>query len=158
MERKTQVHAEPGRQDLLITRDFELPLELLFKAYSEAELFEAWMGTRVLQFEPRPQGSYRFETCTPQGIPVFQAHGVFHEFRPGQRITRTFEMDNASIGAQLEFLEFSSIDADHSRLVMHSIYRSAALRDEQLRQPFAYGINMAHDRLQQILRPQPLQS
>jgi len=48
MEEKTKVHAEDGKQELIITREFDLPVELVFKAYSEAELFEQWMGTKVL--------------------------------------------------------------------------------------------------------------
>jgi uncharacterized protein YndB with AHSA1/START domain len=48
MEKKTRVDAEAGKQDLVITRDFELPLDLLFKAYVEPEIVEQWMGTKVL--------------------------------------------------------------------------------------------------------------
>ena len=49
MERKTKIHAEDGKQELVITREFDLPLELLFKAYAEPELVEQWMGTKVLK-------------------------------------------------------------------------------------------------------------
>ena len=35
MERKTKVHAEDGKQEIVITREFDLPLELLFKAYED---------------------------------------------------------------------------------------------------------------------------
>ncbi|HBO73061.1 MAG TPA: ATPase, partial [Marinilabiliales bacterium] len=48
MEQRTKVIAEDGKQDLLITREFELPLELLFRAYVEPEIIEQWMGTKVL--------------------------------------------------------------------------------------------------------------
>jgi len=51
MEVKTKINAEEGKQDLTITREFDLPLNLLFKAYSEAELVEQWMGTNVLKFD-----------------------------------------------------------------------------------------------------------
>jgi uncharacterized protein YndB with AHSA1/START domain len=150
MERRTQVHAEAGRQDLLITREFELPVALLFRAYADAELFEQWMSTKLLQYDARQHGSYRMETSNAEGLPVFGAHGVFHEFVEDQKITRTFEMDNAPFGAQLEFLEFTAIDEDRSALRIQVIYRSGGLRDQLLKLPFAYGINMAHDRLQDI--------
>ena len=45
MEKKTTVTAEEGKQDLTITRTFDLPVDLLFKAYTETELLEQWMGT-----------------------------------------------------------------------------------------------------------------
>ena len=49
MEPKTKINAEEGKQDLTITREFDLPLEFLFKAYEEAEIVEQWMGTKVLK-------------------------------------------------------------------------------------------------------------
>ena len=67
MERKTKVNAEEGKQELMITREFDLPLELLFKAYAEAEIVEQWMGTKVLKLESKKHGSYQFETTDPRG-------------------------------------------------------------------------------------------
>lgn len=153
MERKTKINAEEGRQDLVITREFDLPLALLFKAYAEPEIVAQWMGTKVLQLENKRHGAYQFETADPQGNVVFRAHGTIHEFVPDQKITRTFEMDNAGFDVQLEFLEFESLTGDTSKLTMHVIYRSAEHRERQLRLPFAYGLNMAHDRLQEVVNP-----
>lgn len=150
MERKTKVHAEDGKQDLIITREFELPLELLFKAYAEAELVEQWMGNKVLKLESRNHGSYLFETKDPQGNVLFRANGVIHSFVPNRNITRTFEMENAPFPVQLEFLEFEELGTDTSRLTMHIVYKSVSDRDNMLKLPFAYGINMAHNRLQEI--------
>ena len=108
MEQKTKIIAEEGKQELMITREFELPLELLFKAYQEPELVEQWMGTKVLKLENKKHGSYSFET-SHNGEVVFRANGAIHEFIPNQKIIRTFEMENAAIGVQLEFLEFEKL-------------------------------------------------
>ena len=51
MEQLTKVNAEDGKQEIVITREFDLPLELLFKAYVEPEIVEQWMGTKVLKLE-----------------------------------------------------------------------------------------------------------
>ncbi len=150
MERKTKVHAEEGKQELTITREFELPLELLFKAYVEPEIVEQWMGTKVLKLENKKHGSYQFETTDPKGN-KHGFSGTIHAFAPNQKITRTFEMENAPFGVQLEFLEFETLGDDASRLNMHVIYRSVAVRDEILKLPFTQGINMAHNRIQEIL-------
>lgn len=150
MERKTKVSAEDGQQDLIITRVFDLPLSLLFKAYEEAELLAQWMGTKVLKLENRQHGSYQFETTDAQGRPVFRAHGAIHEFVPLQKITRTFEMENTPFPPQLEFLEFESLTENTSRLTMHVIYKSVEDRNQILQLPFAKGLNMAHNRLQEI--------
>jgi uncharacterized protein YndB with AHSA1/START domain len=150
MERKTKINAEDGKQELVITREFELPLELLFKAYAEPEIVEQWMGTKVLKLENKRHGGYQFETTDPKGN-KHGFHGVIHEFLPNQKITRTFEMENASFDVQLEFLEFERLTDDTSKLNMHVIYRSVAVRDAMLKLPFAQGINMAHNRIQNIL-------
>jgi uncharacterized protein YndB with AHSA1/START domain len=151
MERKTKVNAEDGKQDLLITREFELPVELLFKAYTESELIEQWMGTKVLKLENKKYGGWQFQTKDPKGNIAFQANGVIHEFIQNQKIIRTFEMENASFGVQLEFLEFEKLSDETSKLNMQVVYRSAAHRDQVLKLPFAFGVNMAHDRLQEIV-------
>ena len=151
MELKTKINAENGAQDLLITRDFDLPLELLFKAFAEPEIVAQWMGTKVLKLEGKKHGSWQFETSDAKGNVVFKANGTIHEFSPNRKITRTFEMENAPFDVQLEFLEFEELTPDTSKLTMHVIYRSVALRDQILKLPFAQGINMAHNRIQQIV-------
>lgn len=150
MEQKTKIHAEDGKQELVITREFDLPVELLFKAYEDPEIVEQWMGTKVLKMENKKHGSYQFETTDPRGNKhVFS--GTIHEFIPGKKITRTFEMENTPFGVQLEFLEFEQLTDDTSKLTMHSIFRSVTLRDELLKLPFTWGINMAHNRLEEIV-------
>jgi uncharacterized protein YndB with AHSA1/START domain len=150
MERKTHVAAEAGRQEILITREFDLPVALLFKAYVTPEIVEQWMGTKVLKWEPKKHGSYTIETADAKGNVVFQANGVIHEYRPEQKITRTFEMEHTPFGVQLEFYEFESLTDATSKLHMRVIYESVAHRDRVLQLPFAQGINMAHNRLQDI--------
>ena len=151
MEQKTKIHAENGKQELVITREFDLPLELLFKAYEEAEIVEQWMGTKVLKLDNKKHGGYQFETSDAKGNVVFRANGTIHEFVPNQKITRTFEMENTPFDVQMEFLEFESLTNGTSKLTMHIVYRSIALRDQILQMPFAQGINMAHNRLQNIV-------
>ena len=151
MELKTKVKAEDTRQDLLITREFDLPLELLFKAYTEPEIVEQWMGTKVLKLDNRKHGSWQFETKNPQGEVVFRANGTIHEFTPNRNITRTFEMENSEFPAQLEFLEFEKLTDHTSRLNMHIVYKSLEFRNKMLQLPFAKGLNMAHNRLQEIV-------
>ena len=149
MNQKTKVNAENGKQDLLITRDFDLPVELLFKAYVEPDIIEQWMGTKVLKLDNKKHGSWQFETSDPKGNVVFRANGTIHEFSPNERITRTFEMENTPFGVQLEFLEFEKLTNDTSSLKMHVVYKSAGQRDQVLKLPFTNGINMAHNRLQE---------
>ena len=150
MEQKTKINAEDGKQELVITREFDLPLELLFKAYVEPEIVEQWMGTKVLKLENKKHGGYQFETTDPKGN-KHGFSGVIHEFSPNKKITRTFEMEHTPFGVQLEILAFEELTDDTCRLNMHVIYESVAQRDEVLKLPFAQGINMAHNRIQDIV-------
>src|SRR3569623_626965 len=122
MEGKTTITVEEGKQELLVTREFDLPLDLLFRAYAEPEILEEWMGTKVLKLENKKHGSYQFETIDPNGN-AHRFNGVIHEFNANQRITRTFEMENTKFGVHLEFLEFEKLTDDTSRLNMHMIFR-----------------------------------
>src|SRR3954468_22979891 len=123
MEQKTKINAEEGKQELTITREFDLPVELLFKAYAEPELVEQWMGTKVLKLENKKHGSYQFETTDPKGN-KHRFNGVIHEFISNKKITRTFEMENTPFDVQLEFLQFKKLSDDTSKLTMHVVYKS----------------------------------
>ncbi|MGJ1430606.1 SRPBCC family protein [Sphingobacterium spiritivorum] len=149
MEHKTKVSAEDNKQEISITRTFDLPVDLLFKAYEEAHIVEQWMGTKVLKLESKPHGSYAFET-SHNGNVVFRANGTIHEFVPNQRITRTFEMENSPFPVQLEYLSFEKITEESSRLTMQIVFKSVTYRNQLLQMPFAQGISLAHDRLQSV--------
>jgi uncharacterized protein YndB with AHSA1/START domain len=150
MEQKTKVHAEDGKQDLTITRQFDLPVDLAFKAYVEPEIVEQWMGTKVLKLENKKHGCYQFETTDPKGN-KYAFNGTIHEFEPNSKIIRTFEFENTPFGVQLEVLVFEKINDDTSKLSIHVIYESVEQRDQVLKMPFTQGINMAHNRLQEIV-------
>lgn len=155
MDLKTKVGAGEGSQDIMITREFDLPVDLLFRAHVEPGLFEQWMSheygiVKVLRYEGRKFGGWQFTTSSPEGVVLFGASGVIHEFSPNQRIVRTFEMDDPAFDAQLEFMEFKDL-GERSRLEMQIVYRSTDARDRMLKLPFAQGLSMAHDRLQEII-------
>ncbi len=150
MEQKTKIEAEEGKQDIIVTREFDLPVELLFKAYTDPILLEQWMGLTVLKLENENHGSFEFET-TRNGKVIFTANGTIHQVIPNKTIIRTFEMNNLLAGVRLEFLEFESTTTDTSKLTMKMIYQSPQHRAEQLKLPFANGLNMAHHRLQELL-------
>jgi uncharacterized protein YndB with AHSA1/START domain len=150
MDQKTKITAEEGKQDLVITREFDLPVELLFNAYSEPEIVEQWMGTKVLKLENKKHGSYQFETTDPKGN-KYRFNGTIHEFSLNRRIARTFEFENMPFGVQLELLDFERLSDETSKLNIHTVYESGSQRDQMLKMGMSPGINMAHNRLQEIV-------
>ena len=99
MEQKTKIHAEENKQELVITREFDLPVDLLFKAHADPEIIGQWLsyehGTIKVTQENKKYGTWQFETTDPKGNKIFGTDGVILEFVPNEKITRTFEMANA---------------------------------------------------------------
>jgi uncharacterized protein YndB with AHSA1/START domain len=151
MEQKTKVKAESGKQDYVITREFDLPLELLFRAFTESDFVEEWMDTKVLKLESKKHGSYQLEKRDAQDNVTFRANGAIHELIPNQIIIRTFEMENAPAGVQLEIYAFEKLTDDTSKLNMHVIYESGEKRDQVLQYGLVQGVNWAHNRIQEVL-------
>ncbi|REH54688.1 uncharacterized protein YndB with AHSA1/START domain [Tenacibaculum gallaicum] len=150
MEQKTKVTAEAGKQEILINRIFDLPIEHLFMAYVDPEIIEQWMGTKVLKLESKANGSYQFETTDGAGNKHL-IKGVIHEFIPQKKIIRTFEMDSMPFGVQLEVFTFEKLTDSKSKLIKKVIYQSVKYRDENLKLPFKMGINWAHQRLEEVV-------
>src|SRR5512146_2476397 len=93
----TKITAEPGKQELFITREFDAPRELVFKAFTDPELYVQWLGPRSMKmklekFEPRSGGAWRYIHIDPQGN-EYGFHGVYHEVLPPERLIDTFEFE-----------------------------------------------------------------
>ena len=109
------------------------------------------MGTKVLLLESKKQGAYRFQTTDANGNILLQSIGVIHDLVLNQKITRTFEMENTPFPVQLEYLEFEKLTEQTSKLNMQVVCKSVSDRDALLKLPFAFGINLAHNKLQETL-------
>ncbi|HMR88286.1 MAG TPA: SRPBCC domain-containing protein [Saprospiraceae bacterium] len=153
MQQKTHVEATENKQEIVITRLFNLSVDLLFKAYIEKDLVAQWMGTQVIKLDSHNHGSYIFETKDPMGN-IHRFNGTIHDIEVNKKITRTFELENTSFPVQLEFLTFESVDKNVSKLTIKIIYKSVEDRDNMLKLPFAHGINIAHNRLEELFDQQ----
>ena len=156
---KTKFNAEDGKQDITITREFDLPVELLFRAHVDPEIIVQWKAppnatAKILKFGGKKHGSYQMQSTDAQGKIVSSVHGVIHEFIPNKKIIRTFEIENAPIGVQLEIYDFETLTDNTSKLTMHVIYESGAIRDQLLKMPGAQGnaMGIAHDKMEEIMK------
>jgi uncharacterized protein YndB with AHSA1/START domain len=153
---KTTIAAEPGKQELFITREFDAARELVFRAHTEPGLFVKWLGPRGLEttletFEPVSGGRWRFIQKDADGN-EFGFHGVFHEVLP-ERMIQTFEFEGLPEGGHvvLETLEFESLPNDRTRLTSQSVYRSVADRDGMVQAGMETGVVEGYERLDEIL-------
>ncbi|TNE79948.1 MAG: ATPase [Bacteroidetes bacterium] len=151
MELKTQVKAADALPEIHIHRTFDLPVHLLYLAYSKAEFIAQWMGNTVVKLEHQNHGSYVFQKTDNDGNVLFKANGTIHSVKENEEIIRTFEMENVGFPVQLEFLTFKSTGPATSELHIKLVFKSVEDRNNQLKMPFAQGLNAAHNQLQNLM-------
>ena len=154
---KTTITAEPGKQELFIIREFDAPRELVFRAYTDPEIYAQWLGPKDLTttfevFEPVNGGKYRFIQKDKDGH-EFSFHGVTHEVLAPERIIGTFEFDGLPEAGHvvLETTRFEAIAGDRTRVTSQSVFQSVADRDGMLQSGMEVGANEGYERLDELL-------
>ena len=154
---KTNIIAEPGRQDILITREFDAPRELVFKAFTDPELYVQWLGPRDLAmtletFEPKSGGSWRYIHRDKEGN-EYAFHGVNHEVTAPERIIGTFEFEGLPEQGHvtLETARFEALPGDRTRMTIQSVFQSVEDRDGMLQSGMEGGMNESYARLDELL-------
>jgi uncharacterized protein YndB with AHSA1/START domain len=154
---KMSVTAEPGKLDLWITREFDAPRDLVFKAYTDADLYVNWFGPRALTttlevFEPRSGGRWRAVQKDKDGN-VFGFHGVNHEVLAPERIIGTFEFEGLPEAGHvvLETTRFEALPGGRTRIKSQSVFQSVEDRDGMIQSGMESGAAEGYDRLDEIL-------
>ena len=154
---KTNITVEPGKQELFITREFDAPRELVFRAYTDPELYAQWLGprdltTRFETFEPVSGGKYRFIQKDKDGN-EYAFHGVNHEVTAPERIIGTFEFEGLPETGHvvLETSRFEALPGNRTRVTAQSIYQSVSDRDGMVQSGMERGVNEGYERLDEIL-------
>ena len=157
MANKTEITAQPGKQEVLITREFDAPRELVFKAFTDPNLYVRWLGPRELtmrleRFEPRNGGSYRYIHKDRAGN-EYAFHGVNHEVLTPERIISTFEFEGLPEKGHVALgtVTFEALPGDRTRLVSQSVFQSVADRDGMVQSGMERGVNEGYERLDELL-------
>lgn len=155
---KTNVLAEPGKQEILITREFDAPRELLFKACTDPKLIPQWWGLRYLstevdQMDVKPGGQWRFINRDAEGN-EYAFHGVYHEVLAPERIIDTFEFEGLPETGHvaLETMKLEELPGGRTRLTVQSVFQSVADRDGALQSGMEEGVNDTYERLAELLK------
>jgi len=153
---ETKITAEPGKQEVIITREFDAPRNLVFKAFTDPKLLVQWLGPRDLtmkveKFEPRNGGSYRYIHTDKDGN-AFGFHGVVHEVSAPERIIQTFEFEGLPEKGHvaLETARFEALAGNRTRVTTQSIFQSVADRDGMVMSGMERGVNDSHERLDEL--------
>jgi len=142
------------RQEIVMTRLFDAPRELVFKTYTDPNLIPRWWGPSVLsttveKSEVRPGGLWRIVQRDPEGN-EFAFHGVYHEIVPPERVVRTFEYEGAAGHVLLETATFEEFEGK-IRLTATSVFQSVEDRDAMVRSGMEQGASESMDRLAELL-------
>jgi uncharacterized protein YndB with AHSA1/START domain len=153
---KTTIKAEPGRQELFITREFDAPRELVYRAHIDPELYVQWLGPHgyemVLEtFEPYSGGRWRYIHKDEQGN-EFGFHGVFHEVS-AERMIQTFEFEGLPQSGHviLDTMKLETLPGNRTRISIQSVYQSVEDRDGMIQSGMERGVNEGYERLDEVL-------
>jgi uncharacterized protein YndB with AHSA1/START domain len=153
---KTTITVEPGKQELFITREFDAPRELVYRAHIDPDLYVQWLGPRgyemVLEtFEPHSGGRYRYIHKDKDGN-EFGFHGVFHEMSE-ELMIQTFEFEGLPERGHvvLDTMKLEHLPGGRTKATIQSIYQSVADRDGMVESGMERGVNEGYERLDEIL-------
>jgi uncharacterized protein YndB with AHSA1/START domain len=153
----TRVTAEPGKPEVVITREFDAPQELVFEAFTNANLYLQWLGPRgftmiIEAFEPRNGGSWRYIQVDQYGN-EYVFHGVNHEVKAPERIVSTYEFKGYSEESLivLETARFEALPGNRTKLTAQAIFQSVEERDGELQSGMEEGISDSYYRLAELL-------
>lgn len=152
--KKMNMSVEPGKQEVVITREFDAPRALVFKAFTDPNAVSKWWGprdlsTKVDKMEVRPGGIWRFINRDAGGD-EFGFHGVYHSVQAPERLVYTFEFEGTPGHVILETVTFQEHDGK-TKLIDQSVYQSVEDRDGMVASGMESGAAESMDRLEELL-------
>ena len=152
---ETTITADPNLPTVEIVREFDAPVEAVFRAHTDPDLVTQWLGPRALtmridHYDAHTGGSYRYvhieEDGTEHGF-----FGAFHEVRPHERIVQTFTYEGFPDGVSLETLTLEDLGNGRTRLRGLSVMDTMQARDAMVASGMETGIVEGYERLDELL-------
>jgi uncharacterized protein YndB with AHSA1/START domain len=151
---ETQIVADPDVPMVRITREFDAPPALVFRAHTDPELVARWNGPRGMEmrvdtWDCRTGGSYRYVHMRDGEEYAFR--GCFHEVRPDELIVQTFTWEGMPDGVALEKLVLEELPGGRCRLTATSLVDSFEGRDAFVASGMEVGVTEGYERLDEVL-------
>lgn len=152
---ETQISAEPGMPQIVITREFDAPRELLFRAHTDPALVAQWLGPRRLtmiidRWEARDGGTWRYIHRDGDGS-EYGFHGVFHGTpTPEYGIVQTFEFEGTPGHVSLETVTFEE-RGGKTLVRVNDVFQSVEDRDAMVESGMEAGVQEGYERLDELL-------
>lgn len=154
MSNPTEITAPSGLPFVDTVREFDAPVEALWRCHVEKDLVQRWLGPvsaniEIEQWDKTPGGRYRYVTRSDFG--EFGFTGVVHSVVPAERIIETFEFEPYPDSVGVSILRFEALEGGRSRLVAHDVYPTVEARDAALETGMESGIVEGYERLDDVL-------
>jgi uncharacterized protein YndB with AHSA1/START domain len=153
---ETNVFVEPGKMEIIINHVADAPRELVFKAFTDPEIYAKWIGprgmeTNITKFEPVNGGSWRYVQKDEDGN-EFGFHGVNHEVKFPERIIGTFEFEGLPESGHvlLQTAKFTE-QSGKTKISTQSVFQSLEDREGMVMTGMERGIRESYQRLDEIL-------
>jgi len=151
---KINLIAEPGKQEIFITRVFDAPRDLVFKTYTDPQLIPQWWSPKIYTtvvdtMEVRPGGIWRFVQRDADGNP-YAFHGVYHTVAPSEQLIYTFEFEGMPGHVMLDTITFEDQNGK-TKLTEQAVFQSVGDRDGMLATGMEEGSAQTMDRFADLL-------
>jgi uncharacterized protein YndB with AHSA1/START domain len=151
---KTQIVAAPGLPQIVITREFHAPPELLYRAHTDPELLVQWLGPRTLtmtidRLDARDGGTWRYTHHQADGD-AHSFHGVYHGTPSPDGIVQTLEYERIPGHVCLNTITFEEHDG-RTTLRQNTVFQSVEDRDGYVQSGMEEGVNDSMDRLGELI-------
>lgn len=152
---ETTIVAEPKRHDVVITRTFDAPRDLVFKAMTDPDLIPRWWGppyltTTVDKMDVRPGGIWRYVHTDPDGGQ--QAfNGVYHVISPPEKLVYTFEWEGLPGHVLLETVTLEDVGGGRTKVTDTAVCQTIEDRDGMMQSGMETGARESMDRLATLL-------
>ena len=154
---ETVITAEPGMPLITITREFDAPRDLVFRAHIDPELLVQWLGPRDLtttidRYDTRDGGTWRYVQKDADGN-EYGFHGVFHGIPSPEAIVQTFEFEGVPGHVMLDT---TTLEQRDGRTLMRTVssFQSVEDRDGMIASGMERGVRDSGDRLEELLARQ----
>jgi uncharacterized protein YndB with AHSA1/START domain len=143
----------PAEDQLLITREFDAPKHLVYKAYTTPDLVRRWWsGERgavtTCEIDLRVGGTWRYVMVANEGFEV-AFHGEYREIVPNERIVMTEVYEGMPDAEAVDHITFTE-EEGRTTLTMLVQHRNQEERDAHLNSGMEAGMQEAMDRLEQV--------
>jgi uncharacterized protein YndB with AHSA1/START domain len=150
----------PSDTEILITRDFDAPAELVFKATTTPSLVKRWWGFEnfewlVCDIDLRVGGTWRYVAREASGFEV-AFHGTYHEIEAPHRVVSTEVFEGAPVpdpdaAGTLNTMTLDERDGVTTMTVLVQA-PSAEVRDAIIESGMESGLQVSYDRLEDLVR------